>query len=173
MVFTKDSIFLNLVRGEREHENYGTTHTMPYVLVDEQTRVRLLESYRTDCRGCGYTDLMRVISLGNSPLANNLKESSTEDSEKYPLEVNYCPKCHNCQLSVSVPPQKMFDNYLYVSSTAKSFRKHFEDVSKEYMVEFGLNDRTLVIDIGSNDGIALKPLQKNGIPVLGVEDTYR
>tara|TARA_R110000822_G_scaffold73660_3_gene177063 strand:- start:124 stop:1305 length:1182 start_codon:yes stop_codon:yes gene_type:complete len=112
---------------------------------------------------------MRVISLGNSPLANNLKESSTEDSEKYPLEVNYCPKCHNCQLSVSVPPQKMFDNYLYVSSTAKSFRKHFEDVSKEYMVEFGLNDRTLVIDIGSNDGIALKPLQKNGIPVLGVE----
>ena len=169
MVFTKDSIFLNLVRGEREHENYGTTHTMPYVLVDEPTRVRLLASYRTDCRSCGYTDLMRVISLGNSPLANNLKESSTEDSEKYPLEVNYCPKCHNCQLSVSVPPQKMFDNYLYVSSTAKSFRKHFEDVSKEYMVEFGLNDRTLVIDIGSNDGIALKPLQKNGIPVLGVE----
>ncbi len=27
MVFTKDSIFLNLVRGEREHENYGNTNT--------------------------------------------------------------------------------------------------------------------------------------------------
>jgi len=169
MVFTKDSIFLNLVRGEREHENYGITHTIPYKLVDEQTRVRLLESYRVDCRGCGSTDLGRVISLGNSPLANNLKESVNEDSEVYPLEMNYCPKCHNCQLSVSVPPQKMFDNYLYVSSTAKSFRKHFEDVSKEYITEFGLDDKTLVIDIGSNDGIALKPLQESGIKVLGVE----
>ena len=27
MVFAKDSIFLNLVRGEREHKNYGITHT--------------------------------------------------------------------------------------------------------------------------------------------------
>ena len=30
MVFLEDSIFLNLVRGEREHENYGITHTIPY-----------------------------------------------------------------------------------------------------------------------------------------------
>ena len=31
MVFTEDSIFLNLVRGEREHENYGVTHT-PFLI---------------------------------------------------------------------------------------------------------------------------------------------
>ena len=28
MVFTKDTTFLNLVRGEREHDNYGITHTI-------------------------------------------------------------------------------------------------------------------------------------------------
>ena len=28
MIFTKDSTFLNLVRGEREHDNYGVTHTV-------------------------------------------------------------------------------------------------------------------------------------------------
>lgn len=38
MVFLEDSVFLNLVRGEREHENYGITHTVPYVLVDEKLR---------------------------------------------------------------------------------------------------------------------------------------
>ena len=32
MVFTKDTTFLNLVRGEREHENYGVTHTVKYLL---------------------------------------------------------------------------------------------------------------------------------------------
>ncbi len=38
MVFTKDSIFLNLVRGEREHENYGITHTIRHLLVGEKEK---------------------------------------------------------------------------------------------------------------------------------------
>ena len=169
MVFTQDSIFLNLVRGEREHANYGVTHTIPYILVDEDFRVRLLESYKTNCRGCGSLRLQRVVSLGNSPLANNLTNSSDEISETYPLEMDYCPKCHNCQLSISVPSEKMFDNYLYVSSTTASFRKHFEDVAEKYIKEFKLDKNTLVVDIGSNDGIALKPLRDQGVKIIGVE----
>ena len=38
MVFNKDSIFLNLVRGEREHENYGITHTIKHELVDKKEK---------------------------------------------------------------------------------------------------------------------------------------
>jgi quercetin dioxygenase-like cupin family protein len=45
MVFLEDSIFLNLVRGEREHENYGVTHTIPYELVDEEFKDKLLNDY--------------------------------------------------------------------------------------------------------------------------------
>ena len=169
MVFTEDSVFLNLVRGEREHENYGVTHTIPYKLVDDEMRDKLLSTYKTTCRCCNNKHLERVVSLGASPLANNLTNSSDVKSETYPLEMNYCPKCHNCQLSVVVPPEKMFDNYLYVSSTAVTFRKHFEDVADKYINDFGLNSTTLVVDIGSNDGIALKPLIEKGIRVLGVE----
>ena len=32
MVFSKDTTFLNLVRGERDHENYGITHTIKHNL---------------------------------------------------------------------------------------------------------------------------------------------
>lgn len=169
MVFTEDSVFLNLVRGEREHENYGVTHTIPYKLVDDTMRDMLLATYKTSCRSCGNKHLERVASLGESPLANNLTDSFDEKSETFPLEMNYCPKCHNCQLSVVVPPEKMFDNYLYTSSTAASFRKHFEDAADKYISEFGLNQDTLVVDIGSNDGIFLKPLRDRGIKILGVE----
>jgi len=42
MVFLEDSLFLNLVRGEREHSNYGITHTIPYKLVDEELRQSLM-----------------------------------------------------------------------------------------------------------------------------------
>jgi len=45
MVFLEDSIFLNLVRGEREHENYGVTHTIPYILVDDNLRLKLIQQY--------------------------------------------------------------------------------------------------------------------------------
>ena len=63
MVFLEDSIFLNLVRGEREHENYGITHTIPYQLVDEDFRKQLLDNYSTTCRASNSNDLKPVISL--------------------------------------------------------------------------------------------------------------
>ena len=76
---------------------------------------QFLECYKFECRSCGNTNLKRVVSLGYQPLANNLLNNKNEECELYPLELNYCPNCHNCQLSVSVDPKKMFSNYLYTS----------------------------------------------------------
>jgi len=169
MVFLEDSIFLNLVRGEREHENYGITHTIPYILVDEEMRKNIMANYTVKCRSCGNSKLEDVISLGLSPLANNLLDNQTDNVDKFPLEVKYCSNCHNCQLSYVVEPEKMFDNYFYVSSTAQTFRQHFINASKKYIETFNLTSNSLVVDIGSNDGVFLKPLLENGINVLGVE----
>ncbi len=171
MVFTKDTTFLNLVRGERDHENYGTTHTIKHVFVDEKERDMLFKYYKFDCRSCGNKNLKRVVSLGYQPLANNLIKKSNDKCELYPLEVNYCEICHNCQLSVSIDPKKMFTNYLYTSSTSKSFRNHFIDAAKKYVIDLKLNKKkSYIIDIGSNDGIALRPFLEMGFKnILGVE----
>ncbi len=171
MVFTKDTTFLNLVRGERDHEKYGITHTIKHIFVDEKEKNLLLKCYKFDCRSCGNTDLKRVVSLGYQPLANNLLKKKDELCELYPLEVNYCDKCHNCQLSVSVDPKKMFSNYLYTSSTSKLFRQHFIDAAIQYSKELKLNKKkSYIIDVGSNDGVALKPFLELGFKkVLGIE----
>jgi len=171
MVFTKDTTFLNLVRGERDHENYGITHTIRHLFVDEKEKNLLLECYKFECRCCGNANLKRVVSLGYQPLANNLINKKDEKCELYPLEVNYCNKCHNCQLSVAVNPKKMFSNYLYTSSTSKVFRSHFVDAAKKYLKELKLNKKkSYIIDIGSNDGVALKPFIDLGFKnVLGIE----
>ena len=171
MVFTKDTTFLNLVRGERDHENYGITHTIKHTFVDEKEKNLLLSCYKFDCRSCGNNDLKRVVSLGYQPLANNLLKKKDEKCDLYPLEVNYCDKCHNCQLSVAVDPKKMFSNYLYTSSTSKVFRNHFVEAAKKYVKELKLNKKkSYIIDIGSNDGVALKPFLDLGFKkVLGVE----
>jgi len=171
MVFTKDTTFLNLVRGEREHDNYGITHTIKHVFVDEKEKNLLLSCYKFECRSCDNTNLKRVVSLGYQPLANNLLNKKDEKHELYPLEMNYCPKCHNCQLSVAVDPKKMFSNYLYTSSTSLSFRNHFIEASKNYARQLKLKpNKSYIIDIGSNDGVALKPFKEAGFKkILGIE----
>ncbi len=171
MVFTKDTTFLNLVRGERDHENYGITHTIKHVFVDEKEKNLLLKYYKFDCRSCGNTNLKRVVSLGYQPLANNLLNKKEEICDLYPLEVNYCNNCHNCQLSVAVDAKKMFSNYLYTSSTSKVFRSHFVESAKKYLKDFKLNKKkSYIIDIGSNDGVALKPFLDLGFKkILGIE----
>jgi len=171
MVFTKDTTFLNLVRGERDHENYGISHTIRHWFVDEAERDLLMSSYKFECRSCGNDKLKRVVSLGYQPLANNLLNKKDEKCELYPLEMNYCDNCHNCQLSVSVDPKKMFSNYLYTSSTSASFREHFVGAAKNYVKELKLKPKkSYIIDIGSNDGVALKPFIELGFKnILGIE----
>jgi nucleoside-diphosphate-sugar epimerase/dTDP-4-dehydrorhamnose 3,5-epimerase-like enzyme len=169
MVFLEDSVFLNLVRGEREHKNYGITHTIPYILVDENLKKILVENYKEECRVCANINLKDGVSLGLSPLANNLLESKLDSEKLYPLELKHCENCQNTQLSIVVPPTEMFSNYLYTSSTTKTFKKHFQDTAEKYIKMFNLNTESTVVDIGSNDGVFLKPLKELGINVVGVE----
>ncbi len=168
MVFLEDSILLNLVNGERDHKNYGITHTIYHELVSEKLFKNLIESYKTECRVCG-GGFEHYLSLGLSPLANNLNDEKNFPNDLYPLDLNFCNQCSNSQLSVVVPPEKMFGNYFYLSSTSKQFRNHFVEIAKELKTNLKLNKNSVVVDIGSNDGVFLDPLQNLGINAVGVE----
>jgi hypothetical protein len=65
----------------------------------------------------------------------------------------------------------MFLNYLYTSSTSSSFRNHFVAASKNYIKDLKLKPKeSYIIDIGSNDGVALKPFKDLGFnKILGIE----
>lgn len=168
MVFLEDSVFLNLVNGERDHKNYGMTHTLKYELVGRKLGDLLIESYKTECRVCG-GGLNHYLSLGLSPLANNLNKEKTTENEMYPLDLNFCKQCYNSQLSVVVPPEKMFNNYLYLSSTSEQFRTHFVNFATQLKSDLKLKKNSVLVDIGSNDGIFLDPVNKLGITSIGVE----
>jgi 2-polyprenyl-3-methyl-5-hydroxy-6-metoxy-1,4-benzoquinol methylase len=64
----------------------------------------------------------------------------------------------------------MFSNYLYQSSTTKSFREHFKQAAKKYIDDFKLEKDSYIIDVGSNDGIGLKPFLDLGyLNIQGIE----
>jgi dTDP-4-dehydrorhamnose 3,5-epimerase-like enzyme len=173
MIFTKNSIFLNLVNGEREHKNYGKTHTIPYSLISDQENFFLQKHYRTTCRVCEKNDFFRLISLGYQPFANDFLKKNTV-IKKYPLEVNICKNCYNAQLSVAPNLVKIFRNYLYKSSTSKDFTNHFFQATKKYIKLLDLKKNDFIIDIGSNDGIALLQFKKLGFRnLLGFEPSKK
>lgn len=129
-------------------------------------------SYKIEkvCRICGNENLRKIISLGKTPLANNLvTKGDVDKEEKFPLEVFYCSECHLCQLSYVTSPEKMFKHYVYVSSTTETFKKHFLELSDKIIRDLGLNSGSLVVEIGSNDGILLKNFNEKGMRTIGVE----
>ncbi len=129
------------------------------------------ETLKENCRLCGKSNLKSFLSLGKTPLANNLlkKEDFLLKEETYPLEVLYCSDCHNCQLSYVVNRDKLFKSYPYVTSTTKTFREHFEKMAEEIIKEYNLNSNSLVVDVGSNDGLLLKKFNEYGVNTIGVE----
>jgi len=73
------------------------------------------------------------------------------------------------QLSHVVNPNLLFKQYLYVSSTSQTFIKHFQKLAKSVIKQLKLQKNDLIVDIGSNDGILLKPFKKLGMRTLGVD----
>ncbi len=121
------------------------------------------------CRVCNSKKLTKVFSLGNQPLANNLEDKIT-NSKKYPLELNLCKNCSNCQLTVAINSKKLFYKYLYRSSMSKLFVSHFSKAADKYIKTFKLNKKSFILDVGSNDGIGLIPYKnKKFINVHGIE----
>jgi len=126
---------------------------------------------KENCRVCKGRDLKKFLSLGSMPLANaflspkNLKHKEPA----FPLEVYLCSRCSLAQLVDVVSPKVLFKDYVYVSSTSESFVAHFRSFAQEAWKRFDLRPGSLIVDVGSNDGILLKPFKELGANVLGVE----
>ncbi len=120
---------------------------------------------------CKGRNLKKIISLSSTPPANAFltKAECKKKEPFFPLQVNFCLDCGQLQLTHVVSPELLFRNYVYVSSTSPVFVTHFEEYAGDLIKRFKLDKKSLVIDIGSNDGILLRPLKKAGVKILGVD----
>jgi len=123
------------------------------------------------CRSCGSQSLNLIVSLGQMPLANALptKEQLNQSEETYPLDLVFCKDCSLVQITETVPPEKLFREYLYFSSFSDTVLQSCHQLSIRLIQSLRLNANSLVAEIGSNDGYLLQYYHKEGIPVLGIE----
>ncbi len=126
---------------------------------------------KSNCRYCESPLGPAFLDLGAVALANSYvrPEDSAKEEFKCPLALTWCAKCALVQLTHVVPPDLMFKNYLYVSSTTKTFRDHFAQYAARVKSRVTVKANPLAVDIGSNDGLLLACYQKEGMRAVGVD----
>ncbi len=123
------------------------------------------------CRSCGEPNVLPVLSLGKTPLANALLTSDELGlpEELFPLDLVFCPRCTLLQITETVSPEKLFREYLYFSSFSDTVLNNAREISNALIARCNLNGNSLVVEVASNDGYLLKNYKEKNIPVLGIE----
>ena len=119
------------------------------------------------CRACESEELELIIDFSPQPLAGGfLTKEQIPLEKKYPLPIYVCPDCGLVQTTYVIPPDTLFEHYLFSSSTIQYLVNHFINYAK------WLNENyhpELVIEFGCNDGVLLEPLKQYGIQCVGVD----
>jgi hypothetical protein len=123
------------------------------------------------CRVCRSERLEQFLDLGDQPHCNSLLSSDQLGSCEplYPLRIWFCHDCTTVQIDHTVPKEKMFGEYLYVSGTTETLRRHFEQSANRLVDRLRLSSGDLVVDIGSNDGTWLKSYGRWQLCTVGIE----
>ena len=122
------------------------------------------------CRVCE-KPLSEFMSFGDMPIANsfiNIKEKNNQ--YLYEMLAAFCENCFTFQL-LNVPKAKqMFnENYAYLASTSKEMQEHWSELANKISEEFNFDQKSFIVEIGSNDGIFLKNISEKKISHLGVD----
>jgi SAM-dependent methyltransferase len=133
-----------------------------------------MDHYRIEqqCRSCNSSKLQKVLSFGDTPLADRLRTEDQLDQPELtaPLDLAFCPDCSLVQITATVQPEVLFgQEYPYFSSVSQTLLDHSRKNALELIEGRGLNENSLVIEPASNDGYMLRNFSERGIQVLGID----
>ena len=111
------------------------------------------------------------IDFGIMPIANGFATKKELKNEYFfPMKVGFCETCSMVQLLEQPDREKMFhDSYAFFSSTSNYMINHFKKFANSVRLLQNLDEKSFVVEIGSNDGIMLQNFVSDNIPCLGVE----
>lgn len=120
------------------------------------------------CLACGSEKLEASLNLGDQPLANNFKKNISDIQDKFPLGLHLCTECYHLQLTHTVNPAIIYENYLYVSGTSKTL-KDYSDWFANCVDETIIKKTYNILDIGCNDGTQLDSFKTLGYKTHGID----
>ncbi len=126
---------------------------------------------RNDCRACESKDLELVLPLKPTPIGDAFvtKEKLNIPQQSYPLDLYICKACGLAQIIDVIDPKILYGDYIYQTSSSLGLESHFNSYADTVISKCNLMDRSLIVDIGSNDGTLLEKFKDRGMTVLGIE----
>jgi SAM-dependent methyltransferase len=123
------------------------------------------------CRLCDAPLNDTFVDLGKSPLCESFLSADQLDQVEdfYPLHVWICRECLLVQLHAYVPGSEIFTDYAYFSAYSDDWVAHAARYVDLVTERFGLDGRSLVLELASNDGYLLQHFVRKRIPALGVD----
>lgn len=126
---------------------------------------------RETCRLCDSADVKLVVNLNPVPLAekytNNPEEA--QQAPRFPIDLYMCNACSHVQLLDVINSKDLWKDYTYHSGQTQGIVNHFKEVSEKVISKYSPKPRSLVVDIGSNDGTLLRFFKNAGYEVHGVD----
>ncbi len=125
----------------------------------------------TTCRLCGSTNTASVVDLGATPPCERFltAEQLDEPEATFPLHLIVCTECWLAQIPPLIDPDDTFTEYAYFSSFSTSWVEHAKRFVDSSVERLGLDEKSFVVEVASNDGYLLKHVVGHGIRCLGVE----
>jgi hypothetical protein len=147
------------------------TATHPDQLLVQPQHDEALQTSVGSCRFCGTPLQHTFVDLGMSPLCESYvsHDQLSQMEPFYPLHVYVCHKCFLVQLDEFVSPEHIFTEYAYFSSYADAWLQHAKRYTDLMTDRFGLNSKSQVVEVASNDGYLLQYFVEKKVPVLGIE----
>ncbi|MGW0036448.1 methyltransferase domain-containing protein [Gordonia sp. NPDC003376] len=123
------------------------------------------------CRLCGSSDLRSILDLGATPPCERfLTLAGLDEAEPtFPLHLRLCEHCLLLQIPALITPEDTFTEYAYFSSYSDSWVAHARTFVDDARSRVGLDGRSFVVEVASNDGYLLTHVVDAGIDCLGIE----
>lgn len=121
------------------------------------------------CRVCGAASLELLLDLGTQPPANSLRKHVTDPLPAVPLRLCRCNECGTVQLTETVEPAFLFQQYVWVTGTSRTALDYSRDFCRRLRQRTARPGPFFVVEVASNDGTFLRRFQEQGDRVLGID----
>lgn len=126
---------------------------------------------RSQCRLCDSNNLKLILDMPSSQPVDNFRPVFSDHLklESFEMSLFICEDCGHVQLLNVVDPDILYGNYIYESTSSPDLIKHFSKYADSLFDQGYLQNKSKILDIGSNDGLLLDYLKNKGVKTFGVD----
>ena len=135
-------------------------------IINDENQKKLLNKFAKEsfimkkfCSIC-FNEFSEMLDLGDHPCADTFigNKKTAINLKTIALKVGFCEYCSHLESINYVSEYDRYQkyNYSYTSSNSPVSKKHFNDIAQKICKKFNLNNSSLIVEAGSNDGTFLK-----------------